>query len=385
FVDGITEGLTTDLSRLPGAFVIARNTAFTYRDKARDARQIGRELGVRYVLEGSVQSGASRIRVNAQLIDAETGAHLWAERFDKPRADLFDMQDEITARLAHSLDLEIVAAEGRRAERERPNAMDSVDLTMRGWATWYEAPSASRMREARRLFEAALRLDERNVVALVGLAGTHMADVMGFMSDNAPEQTDLAEAAVDKALSLAPRYPYAHHCRGQVLYARGAPEAALREFEIALGLDRNFVWSHALAGLMKVLLGRAEETEADVATAIRLSPREPALATWHLFIGFADLILGRLDAAVEQLRTSTGLNPDFGIALVLLAAAFALAGNRAEAAAACAAGRRLLPNFTVAKFRSGTESSNPVYLAQRERVCDGMRLAGIPEEVAAPP
>jgi TolB-like protein len=120
FVDGITEGLTTDLSRVPGAFVIARNTAFTYRDKARDARQIGRELGVRYVMEGSVQSSASRIRVNAQLIDAATGAHLWAERFDKPRADLFDMQDEIIARLAHSLTLEIVAAEGRRAERERP-------------------------------------------------------------------------------------------------------------------------------------------------------------------------------------------------------------------------------------------------------------------------
>jgi len=384
FVDGITEGLTTDLSRLPGAFVIARNTAFAYRGKARDVRQIGRELGVRYVMEGSVQSGADRIRVNAQLVDAETGAHLWAERFDKPRADLFDMQDEITARLAHSLDLEIVAAESRRAERERPNAMDSVDLAMRGRAIWNQPPSSGRTREARRLFEAALRLDERNVEALIGLAGTHMTDVMGFASDNAPEQIDLAEAAIDKALSLASDHPYAHHCRGQVLYARRATEAALREFELALGLDRNLVWSYALGGMMKIFLGRAEETAADVATAMRRSPREPAIATWHLVTGLADLFLGRLDAAIEQMRRSAGMNPSFGIAFVFLAAAFSLSGNSAEAAEACAAGRRLLSNFTIAKFRRETASGNPVYLAQRERVCDGMRLAGIPQDVAAP-
>jgi TolB-like protein/class 3 adenylate cyclase len=384
FVDGITEGLTTDLSRLHGAFVIARNTAFTYRDKARDARQIGRELGVRYVLEGSVQSGPSRIRVNAQLIDAETGAHLWAERFDKPRADLFDMQDEITARLAHSLDLEIVAAESRRAERERPNAMDSVDLAMRGWAMWNQPPSASRARKARTLFEAALDLDERNVRALIGLAGTHMQDVMGFFSDNTPEQIDLAEAAIDKALSLAPDNPYAHHFRAQVLYARRNPEAALREVELALALDRNLVWAHALGGLLKIFLGRAEETEADVATALRLSPREPGIATWHLMIGVADLFLGRLDAAMAQLRKSAGMNPNFGIAFVTLATAFALEGRGAEAAEAWAAGRRLLPNFTIAKFCLETASGNPVFLAQRERVCEGMRLAGIPEDGLAP-
>jgi TolB-like protein/class 3 adenylate cyclase len=384
FVDGITEGLTTDLSRLPGAFVIARNTAFTYRDKARDARQIGRELGVRYVMEGSVQSGTNRIRVNAQLIDAETGAHLWAERFDKPRADLFDMQDEITTRLAHSLGIEIWAAEGRRAERERPNSMDSVDLTMRGLAMWNQPQSSSRTREARRLFEAALSLDERNVGALIGLAGTHMTDVMSFSSDNVPEQTDLAEAAIDKALSLAPDNPLAHHCRGHVLYARGAHEAALREFELVLSLNRSHVWAYALGGLMKIFLGRAEETEADVATAMRLSPREPSLATWNFSIGLADLFLGRLEAAVAQLRTSAGLNPNFGLAFVFLAAALALAGRSAEAAEAAAAGRRLLPNFTIAKFRRESASNNPVYLAQRERVCEGMRLAGILEDLAAP-
>ena len=384
FVDGITETLTTELSQLAGVFVIARNTAFAYRDKVLDVRQIGRELGVRYVMEGSVQTGVSRIRINAQLIDAETGAHLWAERFDKPRADLFDMQDEITARLARSLDLEIVAAEGRRAEREQPNSMDSVDLTLRGVAIWNQSPSSSRTREARRLFEAALALDAQNVVALIGLAGTHMTEVMSFSSDNVPEQTDLAEAAIDKALALAPDNAYAHHCRGHVLYARGAHEAALREFELAVSLNHNLIWAHALGGMMKIFLGRAEETEADVTIAMRLSPREPGIATWHLMIGVADLFLGRLDAAVEQLRQSAGMNPNFSVAFIFLAAAFALAGRGAEAAEAWAAGRRLQPNFTIAKFRRETASSNSAYLAQRERVCEGMRLAGIPEDFAAP-
>ena len=382
FVDGITENLTTDLSRLPGVFVIGRNTAFSYRDKALDARQIGRELGVRYVLEGSVQTSPSRIRVNAQLIDAATGAHLWAERFDKPRADLFDMQDEITARLAHSLNMEIQAAESRRAERERPSNMDSVDLSMRGLAMWNEPVSTRRARTARGLFEAALRLDERNVAALIGLAGTLMTEVMSFASEERPEQIRAAEAAIEQALALAPDYAQVHHCRANVFYAMRDPEAALRESEIALSLNPNFVWSHAFAGLMKIFLGRAEETEADVAAALRLSPREPGIASWYLFIGIADLCLGRLDRALEQLRRSTALNPSFGIAHMFLAAALALAGRSAEAAAARAAGEKVLPHFTIARFCRETPSDNPVYLAQRERICEGMRLAGIPEDVA---
>src|SRR6202044_759979 len=132
FVDGVTESLTTDLSRIRGSFVIGRNTAFTYKGKPVDLKQIGRELNVRYVLEGSVQRGGNRMRVNVQLIDAETGNHLWAERFDKPLADLFDMQDEIVARLAGALNAELVAAEARRSE-QAPTP-DSIDLFFQGLA-----------------------------------------------------------------------------------------------------------------------------------------------------------------------------------------------------------------------------------------------------------
>jgi TolB-like protein len=168
FVDGVTESLTTDLSRIAGSFVIARNSAFSYKGKSPDVRQIGRELNVRYVLEGSMQRGGDRLRVNVQLIDAETGNHLWAERFDKPVADLFDMEDEIVSRLANQLGTELVAVEARRAERA-PHP-SSMDLYFQGAAWLNKGPSPENLAQARRCFERALALDPDNVEALVGFA-----------------------------------------------------------------------------------------------------------------------------------------------------------------------------------------------------------------------
>jgi TolB-like protein/class 3 adenylate cyclase/Flp pilus assembly protein TadD len=380
FVDSVTENLTTDLSRIPGAFVIARNTAFTYKGKAVDARQVGRELGVRYVMEGSVQSGANRIRVNAQLIDAETGAHLWAERFDKPRADLFDMQDEITARLARTVGIELVAAEGRRAERDRPSNMDAVDLSMRGWALMNQPFSLDLARQARSLFEAALRLDDRNVDALIGLADAHLTEVRVFASADRSEQIRAAETATAKALKLSPNNAYAHYVRAHVSFVSRTPERALHEYELAIGLDRNLALAHAYAGLMKVLLGRSEETEAHISEAMRLSPRDPALGSWYNFMGAANLYLGKLEVAAECLRKSVATNPNNSLAHFFLAASLALAGRDAEAAEACAAGQQLDPTFSVARFRDATPSHDPVYLAQRERIYEGLRKAGAPEE-----
>ena len=313
FVDGVTESLTTDLSRIPGAFVIARNTAFTFKSKSVDARAIGRELGVRYAMEGSVQGGGDRIRVNAQLIDTETGAHLWAERFDKPRADIFDMQDEITTRLARIVGIELVAAEGRRAERERPNNMDAVDLAMRGWAILNQPLSIRRDRAACDLFDAALRLDHRNVEALVGLAFFHGNDLRTFASTNRDEQLRIAQTAITQALALAPGNALAHFVRANILHVSGETERSLRELEFAITLDRNLAWAHADAGFIKVLLGRAEEAEADLTNAIRLSPRDPGLDRWHALLGIADLFLGRLGSAVDRLRKSVEINPNVAL------------------------------------------------------------------------
>ena len=214
FVDGVTESLTTDLSRIAGAFVIARNTAFAFRGRHGDVREIGRELNVRYVLEGSVQRAGSRMRVNVQLIDAERGAHLWAERFDKPVADLFDLQDEIVARLANALSAQLFAAEARRAER-KPNP-DSLDLTFQGWAWSKKGFTPDSFATARGLFERAAALDPTNVWALVGVAAVDLQVALGFFADDRAGRLAAAETALNRALSVAAENALAHLLLGVV-------------------------------------------------------------------------------------------------------------------------------------------------------------------------
>jgi TolB-like protein/class 3 adenylate cyclase len=208
FVDGVTESLTTGLSRLSGATVIARNTAFTYRGKHVDVKQIGRDLNIRYVLEGSVQRGGDRLRINVQLIDVETGAHLWAERFDKPVTDLFDMQDEIVARLANALNAELTALEARRAEQS-PHP-DSMDHYFQGMAWANKGVNPHNFTKARACFESALALDPDNVDALVGVGMVDSKMVGAGLADDRVARLASAEAALNKALSLAPNHPWEH-------------------------------------------------------------------------------------------------------------------------------------------------------------------------------
>src|SRR5581483_12439992 len=200
FVDGVTESLTTDLSRISGAFVIARNTAFTFKGKAVDVKKLGRELNVRYLLEGSVQRGGNRLRINVQLIDAETGNHLWAERFDKPVADLFDMQDEIVARLANVLDAQLVAAEARRAERSANP--DCMDLVFQGRAWLNKGLTAESLVQARRFFEQAASIDPGNVEAMAGLGMVDASVAAVLTTDDFSARCRAAEATLTKALSI---------------------------------------------------------------------------------------------------------------------------------------------------------------------------------------
>ena len=207
FVDGVTESLTTDLSRIRGALVIARNTAFTYRGKPVDAKTIGRELNVRYVLEGSVQRSGNRMRVNVQLIDAETGNHLWAERFDKPLADLFDMQDEIVARLAGALNSQLAAAEARRAEKAP--APDSMDLYFQGLARYNKGRTLDNLAQARSFFDRALTVDPDNVEALIGLARLDVREAANLFVTDPTATFVAAEAKLTRALSSVPDRPCA--------------------------------------------------------------------------------------------------------------------------------------------------------------------------------
>ena len=216
FVDGVTESLTTDLSRISGSFVIGRNTAFTYKGKHVDLKQIGRELGVRYVLEGSVQRGGNRMRVNVQLIDAETGNHLWAERFDKPVADLFDMQDEIVAQLASQLGAQLIEAEARRAQQAP--LPDSMDLYFQGRASANKGQTPENLAQARGFYERSLALDPGNIQALVGTAGVDLNSVAYFFTDDRAARLAVAEATLTKVLSLAPNHALAQCLLGWCLY-----------------------------------------------------------------------------------------------------------------------------------------------------------------------
>jgi TolB-like protein len=377
FVDGITESLTTDLSRISGSFVIARNTAFTFKGKAIDVKQIGRELNVRYVLEGSVQRGGNRLRVNVQLIDAETGNHLWAERFDKPVADLFDMQDEIVSRLANTLNAQLIAVEARRAERS-PHP-DATDLCFQG-AAWLNIGRATEnMAQARGFYERALELEPGNVEALVGTAWVNFAIGTNLLPDDRIERLAAAEAAVTKALSLAPNHPFAHDVMGLVKIFTNRAAQGIAECERALALDRNLARAHASIGIAKFFLGRGGETEAHMEQALCLSPRDTVVYIWSLFVGLAKLWQGADAEAIVWLRRSIEANRNHPSAHFNLAAALALVGELDEARATVQAGLALNPSFTIRRYRTNIPSNHPVYLAGRERVNQALRLAGVPE------
>ncbi len=355
FVDGVTESLTTDLSRISGAFVIARNTAFTFKGKAVDVKKLGRELNVRYVLEGSVQRGSNRIRVNVQLIDTETGNHLWAERFDKPVADLFDMQDEIVSRLSNTLNAQLIAAEARRAERA-PHP-DATDLCFQGAAWFNMGRTLENMAQARGFYGRALALEPGNVEALVGTALVDFGIGTNLLPDDRIERLTAAEAAVTKALSLAPNHPMAHCVLGLVKIFTNRAAQGIAECERALTLDRNLAVAHGSIGIAKFYLGRGAETEAHIEHALRLSPRDTLVYIWTMFVGLAKLWQGADAEAIVWLRRS-------------------LEANRNHPGA----GLALNPSFTIRRHRTNTPSNDLVYLAGRERVYEALRLGGVPEE-----
>jgi TolB-like protein/class 3 adenylate cyclase len=377
FVDGVTESLTTDLSRITGSFVIARNTAFTYKGKPIDVKQIGRELNVRYVLEGSVQRGGNRMRVNVQLVDAESATHLWAERFDRPMADLLDMQDEVVAQLANVLSAQLTAVEARRAEQSLHP--DSMDLYFQGLAWFYKGPTSENLARARGFFERALALDPGNVDALVWIATADIVSGPALFSVDRAARLAAAEAAASKALSLAPDHAAAHWSMGAVKNFTNHTSEAIAEFERALVLDRNNAVAHGHIGLAKIFFGRAEETEAHIQEALRLSPRDPLAYTWAVFAGMAKLHLGKDEEAAAWLRRSIEFNRNYSTAHFYLAASLAQRGKLDDARAVAAVGFTLDPTFTIRRFRDSGSSDNPVYLAGRERAIEGLRKAGIPE------
>jgi TolB-like protein/Flp pilus assembly protein TadD len=376
--DGITGGLTTDLSRIPDMLVISRYTAFTYRDKPVDIKQIGRELGVRYALEGEVQRSGTRVRVTAQLIDAETDTHLWAERFDGDPSDLFAWEDEITNRIAVALDLELVDAAAARPS-ERPDARDYI---LRGRALRLKPPSRENRTNAIALFEQALALDQESVAAQSWLAIELTARALDFMTGTATADITRAERLAERALAASPRSSVAHFAKGQVLRAQDRFDEAIPEYETVIALNRNWAHAHSHLGWCRFVTGAIEALIPSQEQAIRLSPRDPQIGLFYFRIGFGHLLQSRLGEAIVWCEKARSAAPAAPIFRTLLASAYALKGETEHALAELAEARRLVGDdrySSIARLRAVVSWGAPQLLVETTYFA-GLRRVGVPEE-----
>ena len=379
FADALTDDLTSDLSRIADMLMISRNTAFTYRDKPAETRQIGRELRVRYALEGSVRRLGNHIRINTQLVDAETDTHLWAERFDRDVGDLFALQDEVTSRIVIALKTELMAAEAARPI-EHPEALDYI---LRARAVLLQPRTRDNFAAAISLFERALALDPSSVEAQSRLANALVNRVINDMTASRAVDMARAEKLVSEALAVSPRSALAHFAKGQLLRAQRRLEEAISEYETVIALDRNWVWAYANVSWCKLLIGSIDEVIPLVERVLRLGPRDPDVSVWNYWIGRVHLLKSRTEEAILWFEKARRTNPALAFVHAYLASADALNGEAERAAAELAEARRLSADgryssikrlkatqyFGVPKVRDLFEAT---YFA-------GLRKAGMPE------
>ncbi len=382
FADGITDDLTADLSRIDGSFVIARHTAFTYKGRPVDLREVGRELGVRYVLQGSVRRAGDRVTINAQLIDAATGAGLWAERFEGGRSDLTALQERVTGGVAGTLRLELVRAEARRLERDRATDPDALDDAMRGWAVYHRPFSREGREEARRLFERALAKDPDAVDALVGLAQVLTANTLEGWSASPEEDKARADALLRRALDLEPNRAATHFVLGVLRRSQGRLEEAAEALRAAIALDRNYARAYLQLGYALTFMGRPEEAIPLAERSQGLNPRDPNAATHAWLLGYANLLLGRAEESAGFYERARASNPRLYYVHLYLAAALGLAGRVEEAKRSLAESLRLKPDYdTLERVRAGSPGTrHPAHVELAERTVHvGLRRAGMPD------
>jgi TolB-like protein len=370
FADGITENLTTDLSRIRNSFVIARNTAFTFKGKNVPVKEISKELGVRYVLEGSVQRDQNRVRVSAQLIDGATGSHLWADRFDENIAELFKLQDEVVARLANTLGYELVKAEARKTGQS--TNPDVVDLMMHGWAALWQQPTKESTLSGLDYFERAIKVDPQNPEAMVGFGYARLRAF--FYGWNPTEDSWAAQLELlARATAISPGCAFAHYVRSQVLFFAGHPPQAIEAAQTAVALDPNLAHGYYSMALAEVFLARCEQSIGHLKQAFILSPRDPIGPVWHMILGLAEGCLSRLDVATGEINRAIDAGYRTFLSYGYLAGAEAAKGNDAAAKLALAEARRLNAKFTVKWFAEHI-ALPPTFLVE------WWRKAGVPDE-----
>jgi TolB-like protein/class 3 adenylate cyclase/tetratricopeptide (TPR) repeat protein len=392
FADGITDDLTSDLSRISGSFEIARTTAFTYKGKPIDVKQIGRDLGVRYVLEGSVRRTGEQVRVNAQLIDAETGAHLWADQFDTDRANLAETQSDIIGRLAWTLNIALLSDVSRRIEHENAINPDARDLVMRGWAWWYGPQSPKTGEEALRAFERALEIDPRSTDARIGIARILVGRVANGWSSTAFQQEAVqkdvarAERLLFEAIESDSNQPMAYSILGVLRRMQSRLAESRIAFERAITLDPNFEWAHMQFGWTLLFLGEPEEARVQGEQSLRLSPRDPNIFWRYEMLGVCQLISNHVDEAIDLIMKARIANPRIWLFSFELAAALGRKGDLDGAKTALAESLKMKPEVnSIAQWRAflpwTSEDSAPRYWGMEEKtLIQGLRRIGFPEQ-----
>ena len=392
FADGITDDLTTDLSRISGSFVIARTTAFTYKGKPVDVKQIGRELGVRYVLEGSVRRTGDQVRVNAQLIDAESGAHLWADQFDTDRTNLAEAQSEITGRLAWTLNVELLSDASRRIEQEKTVDPDARDLVMRGWAWWYRAASLTAQQEALRAFERALEIDPRSTDARIGIARVLVGKLStGWSSSSFQQEATLqdvarAERLLFEAIESDPNQSMAYATLGMLRRMQVRLAESRIALEKAVTLDPNNDTANRQLAWTLLFLAEPDAAIAQGEKSLRLSPRDPYIFAVYQLMGWSHLVSNRVDEAIDLFIKGCTANPRVWTFYYGLAGALALKGDLDGAKAALAESLKLRPEVnSLAQWYEylpwTSKANNPQYWALEDKtLSEGLRRIGFPEK-----
>jgi adenylate cyclase len=369
FSDGITEDITTDLSKLASLFVISRNSAFTYKGKAVKVQDISRELGVRYVLEGSVRRSDNQVRITAQLIDATTGEHLWSERYDRPLQDIFIVQDEIRQQIVFALKVKLTPEEQARFRRAPTNHLEAYDYYLRGlqlaWRTTKETNA-----QARQMFEKALELDPQYAAAYSGLGTTYFIEWVSQWSAD-PQNIARAAEVAQQAIVLDDALPGPHSMLGMAKLWQKQYEQATAEAERALALDPNSAAGYGNLAFLLMSVGRPEEAVEAAKKAVRLDPRQ----VQHLHaLGSAYVTAGRYEEAIPVFKQVLTYNPNFGWAYWGLAVSYSELGREEEARTAGAEMLRIMPQFLVEVWKRMVPYKDP---AVTERIAAAMRKAGL--------
>jgi adenylate cyclase len=380
--DAITDDLTTDLARLKGTFVIARNTAFTFKGRSVNAREIGKECGVRYMLEGSITRAGNQFETNVQLIDTQSGAHIWADRFVREVTDFVELEKAITGRIATSLNIQLIRAEGRRLTSEQAVSPDAVDLRFRGMSLYFSAITPEHSQEAQRFLEESVRRDSQSAEAWGWLAEILVMQYVHRWNNAGKPELEAADEAVRKAEAIDPYIGQIYYAEGLVHRAKGEHDAALEAFSRAFELDPSLTRALAEKANELTLLGRPTEAPPIIEVAIKLSPLDPSLGGFYWIVGRAYFFAGSYRDSIAWLRNSVGLRPNDWFNRLYLVSAYALDGQKDEAQKVLREfyGQPKFAGYTLKKVEAdeqATPNNNKLVVAARQKFHDGLQIAGM--------